>query len=267
MMKKLRVLNVEDSPQDAALHRRHLERAGYDLLFERVDTAAALQAALAAQEWDIILCDYSMPQFDAKAALALVQQSGLDIPFIIISGTIGEDIAVQAMLAGAHDYLIKDNLTRLLPAIERELEEARNRQARRQAEASLQQSLEWLWLAVQVSNIGLWDWDLQTNQVVYSREWKSQLGYEEHEIGNEFSEWESRVHPDDLAFVLERVQNYLARPENPHEVEFRMRHKNGSWRYIYTRWQSGADARLPLGHHRAETGRKCKNATHCPTRT
>jgi len=129
MSKTLRVLHVEDSERDVALLTRHLKRAGYDLVSERVETPAALRAALAAQAWDVILCDYSMPHFNALGALALLKEMELDIPFIIISGTVGEAVAVAAMRAGAQDYFMKDNLLRLVPAIERELVEAANRRA------------------------------------------------------------------------------------------------------------------------------------------
>jgi PAS domain S-box-containing protein len=136
----LRLLFVEDSERDVQLLQRHLERAGYGLISERVDTREAMRAALETREWDVILCDHSMPQFSVLQALALLKEMGLDIPFIMISGTIGEEVAVQTMLAGANDYLVKDNLTRLVPAIERELHEAHNRSARRRAEAALRQS-------------------------------------------------------------------------------------------------------------------------------
>jgi DNA-binding NtrC family response regulator len=140
MGKHLKVLNVEDSERDAALLSSHLSRAGYEVISERVETPEAMRAALSAREWDAILCDYSMPHFNALSALALLKEMRLDIPFIIISGTIGEEIAVEAMRAGAHDYLMKDNLARLAPAIERELHEAENRHARRFAEAALRES-------------------------------------------------------------------------------------------------------------------------------
>ena len=140
MNRTLRVLHVEDSERDAALLTRHLSRAGYELSSERVDTPKAMRAVLETKECDVILCDYSMPHFNALSALALLKEMGVDLPFIIISGTVGEAVAVEAMRAGAHDYLMKDNLVRLAPAIERELHEAENRRARRQAEEQLRGS-------------------------------------------------------------------------------------------------------------------------------
>jgi len=139
-MKKLRVLHIEDSIRDAQLLSRHLLRAGYELTSERVETADAMRAALKASEWDVILCDYSMPQLNALAALSVMKETGLDIPFIIISGTVGEDVAVEAMRCGAHDYLMKGNLVRLVPTIEREVQEARNRRAQRETEKALRDS-------------------------------------------------------------------------------------------------------------------------------
>src|SRR2546423_15155558 len=116
MKKPLRVLHVEDSERDVALLTRHLSRAGYDPVYERVETPEAMRDALAAHEWDLILCDFSMPHFNAIAALAVLKKMELDIPFIIISGTVGEPVAVETMRARAHDYLMKDNLVRLVPA-------------------------------------------------------------------------------------------------------------------------------------------------------
>jgi len=136
----LRVLMVEDSEDDALLVLRTLRRDGYDPLFERVDTPEAMSAALNSQRWDIIISDYSMPRFSGLGALQLLNESGLDLPFIIVSGTIGEDVAVAAMRSGAHDYVMKDKLARLVPAVRRELGEAQVRLARRKAEAALRES-------------------------------------------------------------------------------------------------------------------------------
>jgi two-component system cell cycle sensor histidine kinase/response regulator CckA len=136
----LRVVVIEDSDDDTALLLRELQRGGYELTWARVETAEGLRAALAREPWDVVLSDYSLPQFNAPAALAIVREGGYDLPFIIISGTIDETNAVTALKAGAHDFLTKGRLSRLLPALERELREARERSARRQAERALQES-------------------------------------------------------------------------------------------------------------------------------
>lgn len=137
MNQTLHLLQVEDSERDAALIQRHLRKAGYKLIHDRVDTPEAMRAALKSNTWDLVLCDYSMPRFNALSAVALMKELQLDIPFIIISGTIGEAAAVEGMRAGADDYLMKDKLARLVPAVDRELKEAENRRARRVAEAQL----------------------------------------------------------------------------------------------------------------------------------
>jgi diguanylate cyclase (GGDEF)-like protein len=133
----LQVLIVEDSEDDALLVMRVLTRGGYLPRHRRVYTADAMRRALAAARWDLVIADHNMPQFSSTAALEVLQESGFDIPFIIVSGSIGEDIAVEAMKAGAHDYVLKDNLARLVPAVERELREAHVRQERHQAEQLL----------------------------------------------------------------------------------------------------------------------------------
>lgn len=134
MNNPLRVLIVEDSENDALLLLRELKRGGYEPAFLRVDTAESLNEALDRHKWDVIVCDYKMPSFDGVAALELFKKKSLNIPFIVVSGMIGEDVAVGMMKAGAHDYLLKNNLVRLVPAIERELREAEERRAHRRAE-------------------------------------------------------------------------------------------------------------------------------------
>ena len=131
MSKPLHILIVEDSEDDALLLLRELQRAGYEPVFERVETPESMRAALRQQQWDIVVSDYLMPHFGGLEALEVLKNSRLDLPFIIVSGNIGEDIAVEAMRAGAHDYIIKGSLARLIPAVERELREAVTRRERK----------------------------------------------------------------------------------------------------------------------------------------
>jgi hypothetical protein len=137
MSKPLALLLVEDSESDAQLMVRLLENAGYEVHAERVETAPRLAAALQEQAWDVILADYHLPQFDAPSALAVVRDTGLDIPFIVVSGAVGEDRAVAVMKSGAHDYVMKTNLQRLVPAVEREIQEAAVRRERQLADRAL----------------------------------------------------------------------------------------------------------------------------------
>jgi len=135
-MEPLRLLIVEDSESDAALVLLALQCLDRSIEFERVETAAAMREALEQGPWDVVLSDWSMPTFSAPAALALLQELQIDLPFIIVSGTIGEEVAVDAMRAGAHDYVQKDKLGRLAPAIEREIRQQQTRQAHRRAEVA-----------------------------------------------------------------------------------------------------------------------------------
>jgi PAS domain S-box-containing protein len=140
MTEALNALIVEDSDDDAQLLLRELRRGGYLVTFERVENAEQMSKALAEEKFDIVFSDYSLPQFDAPRALESLKQSGNDIPFIIVSGTVSEDVAVLSMKAGAHDYLPKGNLKRLLAAVQRELREAQQREAWRKADAALRLS-------------------------------------------------------------------------------------------------------------------------------
>lgn len=137
MSNPLRVLFVEDSERDVELLLLELRGGGWDPQFDRVETADTLRAALGNRSWNIVLSDWNMPEFDARAALAIVKELEPDLPFVIISGTIGEEVAVDAMRAGAHDFMTKDKLARLLPAVERELSEAALRKERRKLQEQL----------------------------------------------------------------------------------------------------------------------------------
>lgn len=136
----LRVLLVEDSAEDAFILMRELRRGGYDATHKQVESAEAFQTALSANSWDLVIADWHLPKFSAPAALAILKKSGIDLPFLILSGVVGEAEAIAAMKAGAHDYIQKGNTARLLPAIERELREADLRRRNKRLEEALQQS-------------------------------------------------------------------------------------------------------------------------------
>ncbi len=135
----LRVLMIEDSEDDAALIVRELRRGSFDVLSERVDTTAALESALAKQVWDLVISDFAMPHFSGTDALRLLRSKGSEVPFIFVSGTIGEETAVAALREGAQDYLMKTNLKRLVPAVRRALQEAEDRKNREKMELQVQQ--------------------------------------------------------------------------------------------------------------------------------
>src|SRR4030042_3495004 len=143
-LKSLRVLIVEDSEDDAILLIRELRKVGYDVLYERVETRESMKAALEQKQWDLIISDYILPNFSGLAALNVLKEKEIDLPFIIVSGNIGEDIAVSAMKAGAHDYLIKGKLKRLIPAVERELSEAEIRRKRILADETIKKQSDML---------------------------------------------------------------------------------------------------------------------------
>jgi signal transduction histidine kinase len=134
MNASLRVLIVEDSPDDAELTTRMLRRDERDLYCQRVETPEAMLEALDKKDWDLVIADYSMPGFNGLAALKILRDTGLDVPFILVSGTVGEDLAIEAIKCGANDYVLKSNLARLPLAVERELRDCEARRAGKRAE-------------------------------------------------------------------------------------------------------------------------------------
>ncbi|MFI5397396.1 MAG: PAS domain S-box protein [Candidatus Binatia bacterium] len=173
---------MEDSECDAELVLHELQHGGYEPTWERVDTAAALTAALERRSWDVILCDYVMPRFSAMAALSLLRQRNCDLPTIIVSGEVGEEVAAETMRAGAHDYVSKHKLTRLVPAVERELMEAEERRARERAEEALRESEDRYRDLVENSQDLLCTHDLEGRILSMNAAPARALGYEPKEV-------------------------------------------------------------------------------------
>jgi DNA-binding NtrC family response regulator len=196
MSETLRVLQVEDSESDAGLILRRLELAGYDVHSQRVEAPDTMRDALALDEWDIVIADHHMARFDAPGALRILHESGRDIPFIVVSGSIGEELAVAMMKSGAHDYVLKDRLARLVPAVERELREAISRRHRHRVEQDLAESRERLSLAIEATQLGTFDHFPPTGKVVASELLLRHFGLPPH-AGFTMDAFLRAVHPDD----------------------------------------------------------------------
>ena len=222
----LRTLIVEDSEDDALLLTRYLQQT-YELIYVRVDSADGLSQALHQGEWDVVLSDHSMPGFDSFAALQIVQQRGRDLPFIIVSGAIGEDLAVAAIKAGAHDYLLKSNLKRLIPAIERELQAAQARRTHFQSEQRFRATFEQA--AVGIAHVGLDGRWLRVNHKLCLI-----TGYAEEELLTR--DRPSITYPNDMPDELNSMQQLLAGEVPSSTKEIRHVRKDGSLVWVNLTW-------------------------------
>src|SRR5579862_2354044 len=195
MGKPLRVLFVEDSADDVKFLLYELRHGGYDPIYKQVQTAEDLKEALLFGDWEVVISDFRMPNFSGIDALGVLKESGKDLPFILVSGTIGEAAAVESMKAGAHDYIMKDNLARLVPAIQRELQEASERRSRRQAEAALRESEERFHTMADSAPVLIWVCQANSAYTYVNKPWLEFTGRPlEAELGEG---WRERVHPDD----------------------------------------------------------------------
>jgi len=227
----LRVLIIEDSELDAGLILRHLEKAGYAITMSRVENESELKKKLI-DSWDIIIADFQLPEFNASRALVVLQETGKDIPFIVVSGAIGEETAVALMKSGARDYVMKDNLSRLPPIVERELIEVEVRRSQKQAHDALLESEQQLKNSQQVAHVGNWAIDVNTGNEIWSEEMYRIFGLDPQKINIDFHHyWENSIHPEDQ----ERVRAFAHKNNmhnQLHEVDCRIIRSDGSIRYI-----------------------------------
>ena len=213
----LRVLIVEDSEDDTLLLIRQLKQNGYDPIYERVETAEAMKTALEHQKWDIIFSDYFMPHFTVPAALALLKESEFDIPFIIVSGSVGEDTAVAAMKAGANDYLMKNNVARLVPAMEQQLREAEVRRKLKESVKAFQEAQRSLEAVVETAPSLIVLTDPDGRITLFNRACEEVTGYKRKEvIGKTIPEL--FLPPEWIPIVLKRFADpYAPEVRAPHE--------------------------------------------------
>jgi PAS domain S-box-containing protein len=223
---------VEDSEDDAFLIRRELGKAGYQLDWKRVDREADFVAALD-DPWDLIISDFHMPEFDGLRAFAVYRESGVDTPFIFVSGALGEDRAVEAMRAGARDYMLKGNLARLNVAVKREIAAAQHRAAKREAERAARREQWRLAMAVEASGAGVFEHGIPHGPETYhSPRWAEILGYTADELPayERFDEWfATQLEPEDVDVVLQAYEDFLSGRAKSFDMEMRVRHKKGQW--------------------------------------
>src|SRR6267142_4241942 len=231
MAEQLRILLVEDSLNDAELVLRELTRGGLDFQNRRVETEPDFRRELHEFRPHLVISDFSMPQFNGRSALAIARESRADIPFIFISGTIGENVAVDMMKAGANDYVMKNNLARLLPALQRELREAEVRRAHRLAEERLQESEAGLHRAQILAKIA----HIVTGPDGSFERWSDTLpqliGTEAARMPRSTREWLDIVHPDDRE-RFRAIAIDAARAGMRKDVEYRLRRSDGAWSQV-----------------------------------
>lgn len=232
MRTPLRLLLIEDNEDDAELVCVELTRGGFDVDFRRIDTEPELRAALD-EEWDLIISDFLMPELSGIRAFEIYKASGSLVPFLFISGTLGEERAVEAMRAGARDYFLKGKLARLNVAVERELERSRHLREQRRADVAVQTGQRRLSAAVEATGAGIFEYGSSSNATPFvSERCGAILGFATDEIptGLDFVEWIwSRTHPDDLPFLQARYSDFVIGKADTCGAEVRLQHGGGDW--------------------------------------
>ncbi len=231
MENKIRVLIVEDSAADAELVVRALGQEGFAHTAKRVESKEAFRKALQEFAPDIVLCDYKLPGFGAPEALEMLKKEGLKIPFIVVSGTIGEEVAVEMLKAGTTDYLMKDKLSKLGSAIKRAMEEVRERAERKEAEEALRESEDSLQFALDAAKIGAWDLDLKDHSISRTVGHDHIFGYDTVLPQWTYEMFLEHVLPEDRAEVDREFQKAVSARDEL-SFECRVRHTDGEIRWI-----------------------------------
>jgi PAS domain S-box-containing protein/putative nucleotidyltransferase with HDIG domain len=226
MSKHLSILIVEDSENDMELIIRQFKRANYDLTYERVETAQQMMAAVEKLSWDLVISDYSLPQFNAPSALAILQKSCLDIPFVVVSGTIGEETAVRIMKAGAQDYIMKDNLSRLVPAVERELKEAKSRAQSKRMEEELIKSEKKYRELYDFLPIPVYEMDFEANVTSVNRAVYETFRASEEDFKKDARAWQL-LSPEDIDKSRKNIEQLL-KGEPTASTEYHLKRLDGS---------------------------------------
>jgi PAS domain S-box-containing protein len=241
MNKPLLVLIVEDSEDDVLLMVRALKDGGYEPEYLRVETAEAMRSVLREKTWDVILSDYRLPRFDGLAAIALLKETDLDIPLIVVSGAIGEETAVECMRSGAQDYVMKGNISRLASAVDRELKHAVSRVQRRRADEELKVGKAQLSNALEIARLGHWEYDTANDLFTFNDQFYKLFHTTVENVGGytmHSAEYAQRfVHADDREVVREEIQKSIESTD-PHfsqQIEHRILYADGTVGYVSVR--------------------------------
>src|ERR1700737_1889315 len=227
----LRILSVEDDPKDAELIRDLLETEGILCEVTRVDTEAALLTSVEQGGIDLILADYSLPSFDGISALKLAMKACPDIPFIFVSGTLGEEVAIEALKIGATDYILKTRLSRLVPSVLRALREATQRAERKRAEEALRQSETYLAEAQRLSKTGSFGWRPSTGEIIWSEETFRVFEYDRTTTPTAKLVLQ-RVHPEDVPLVKQTIER-ASQAGATLEHEYRLLMPDGAVKHVH----------------------------------
>jgi len=237
MQEPLRILSIEDDPKDTQLIRDLLETEGIVCEVTRVDTEAALVASVEQGGIDLILADYSLPSFDGISALKLALKACPDVPFIFVSGTLGEEVAIEALKIGATDYVLKTSLSRLVPSVQRALREVIQKAERKRAEESLRQSEAYLAEAQRLSRTGSFGWRVATGEIIWSEETFRIFQYERTTIPSVELVLE-RTHPEDMVLVKQTIER-AGQAGKDFDFEHRLLMPDGAVKHVYVVGHAG----------------------------
>ncbi len=230
-MKTYNILILEDVPFDVELMEREIKKSGIEYSSRTVEIEEDFIKEINEFKPDLILADHSLPHFDGLSALEIAKLKCPEVPFIFVSGTIGEEFAVDALKKGAKDYVLKSNLSKIVPAIQRALEEVKEQQKRKKAEQALIKSHWQLMEAQKIGHFGSWEWNIHSDTMDCSDEFYRISGIEKENFTNNYQSFISRIHPDDVETVSEYTNSTLENLK-PFSAEYRIIRPNGDIRFV-----------------------------------
>jgi two-component system response regulator len=241
MEEDLKILILEDVPFDAELINRELERSGMKFISRRVEEEEDYLMELEVFQPDVILADHSLPHFDGLSALEITKNKCPDVPFIFVSGKMGEDFAIEALKCGATDYVLKGSLSKIVHAVNRALEEVEEHSKRKIVEEALRSSHRQLMEAQKIGHIGSWEWDIQTQEMSCSEEFYNILSLEPTELGNSYHALLDIIHPEDRLGVQEGINSAL-NEHKPFSNDYRLIRPDGTVRILSSKGEVITDS-------------------------